>query len=210
MRALIKIRVTNLADHADVAAAIKDAGATAVISTVGTSRMNSEVIASMDKDGGDSGFEQWLQAVDVECSAKLAIAAAAAGHVRFFGRISANGANSQQEGGGFNLYFKYQGIADAAVLSALRERVESGTMRVGLLKPGRLDRGDALRSKRQHEVAQHTTAGPGLSVIHLAAVMIEEAGNPAPLVVILKNDEIAERTSGTAERATAGLLRSEL
>jgi hypothetical protein len=174
--------VTNFDDPDAVAAAIQYSGAAAVISTVGTSRMNSEVKISMDSDGNDEGFKQWLKIVDVGYSVSLALAAANTESVRFFGRISANGANAQQEGGGFNIYFKYQGISDDLVVAALKERVEGGTMRVGILKPGRLDRGEDLRAKRQHEVDQHAAAGPGLSVVHLAAVMIREAGTLITIV----------------------------
>jgi hypothetical protein len=73
-------------------------------------------------------IEQWLKIVDVGYSVPLALAAANTEPVRFFGRISANGANAQQEGGGFNIYFKYQGISDDLVVAALKERVEGGTM----------------------------------------------------------------------------------
>ena len=166
----VTVRPTNFEDPADVAAAIS--GADAVLSCVGTSRVNPEVKASMERDGADEGFAEWLQRVDVGYSVALAKAAAAADKVRFFARVSANNADAELAGGGFNVYWRHQGLADNAVLEALRGRTDAATMRVALLRPGRLDRGEDLRALRAHEVEKHRALGPGLSVAHVAAVML--------------------------------------
>ena len=106
--------------------------------------------------------------------------------------VCTKGSNAKLEGGGFNIYFKYQGIADNEVVAALNDRVEDGSMTVLVMKPGRLERGVDLRAKRPHEVAQYQSSGPGLDTSHLAAVMIEEAHvQPRkPGVLFIYDDEI--------------------
>lgn len=106
--------------------------------------------------------------------------------------VCTKGSNAKLEGGGFNIYFKYQGIADNEVVAALNDRVEDGSMKVLIMKPGRLERGVDLRAKRPHEVAQYQSSGPGLDTSHLAAVMIEEAHvQPRkPGVLFIYDDEI--------------------
>ena len=86
---LVDVKVVDFGDLAAITAAIADSGATAVLSAVGTSRMNEEVAKAMKSDGDDAGFEQWLDTVDLGYSKILAEATATVGRVSYFGRISA-------------------------------------------------------------------------------------------------------------------------
>eukprot|EP01062_Namystynia_karyoxenos_P016410 TRINITY_DN15994_c0_g1_i2.p2 TRINITY_DN15994_c0_g1~~TRINITY_DN15994_c0_g1_i2.p2 ORF type:complete len:271 (+),score=91.33 TRINITY_DN15994_c0_g1_i2:76-813(+) len=163
-------------------------GADVVLTAAGTSRANPEVKAAMDSDG-DAGFASWLMRVDVGVNQRLAELASAQG-AKVFGRISARGADPSKEGGGFNIYWKHQGIADERV-SALAQGFPKGVV---ILRPGRLDRGDELRSARPWEVEHHEKQGAGLHVRHVAERLLQEVDRHLDQegggVTIVEHDDI--------------------
>eukprot|EP00392_Amoebophrya_sp_AT5.2_P003854 g3859.t1 len=164
-----------------------------VFTAMGTSRANPEVRAAMNSARAEAGseaagFEKWLREVDLRRNVLLARAAAVAGAVKAYSRISAasadvNAAVSPEKT--FSYYFKYQGLADEKVLEACSGRRRDSASSLGLassppivahiLRPGALDRGEQFRAKREWEVARHASQGPGLDVKHLAKVAVAMA-----------------------------------
>ncbi len=169
----------------------------AVFLCLGTSRANEEVKSAMEAEG-DKGFENWLERVDVNMSKNIVNESLSRENpARVVLRVSSSGANPKAEGGGFNVYFRGQGRADDEVSKAALE--SNAKCHLQLWRPGRLDRGQDLRAKREWEVRQHDASGPGLCVKQLAQAMVLSASESCEKQVtgiqILTPDDISARIS---------------
>ena len=163
-------------------------GCDVAFTCVGTSRVNDEVKTSMQSDGNDEGFRAWLEKVDLGYSKAFAEVAASAG-VKHLSRVSASGADPNKEGGGFNIYGRYQGLADEAVF-ALVDKFSHG---VTCFRPGALNRGE-MAAARPHEV-EYLKKVPSLEVGKLADALLIEwesaLANPKSEARIVALSEIA-------------------
>ena len=119
----------------------------------GTSREYADVQNDVAKNGQD-GFAKWLQRIDVDITSRVAFAGIE-DRVRVIARISASYADPDHDPdalGGFGLYFKYQGIADQALIDMQKEEMKSAdASRVLIFRPGCLDRGQEKRATRPWE-----------------------------------------------------------
>eukprot|EP01065_Artemidia_motanka_P016535 TRINITY_DN20186_c0_g1_i1.p1 TRINITY_DN20186_c0_g1~~TRINITY_DN20186_c0_g1_i1.p1 ORF type:complete len:187 (+),score=57.25 TRINITY_DN20186_c0_g1_i1:327-887(+) len=128
---------------------------------MGTSRQNAEVKKAMEEQGADEGFAAWLNKVDVENNVAFADAAVRAG-AKYVGRVSASKADASNNGGGFNVYYRHQGIADE------RYQRAGWGVPVGLFRPGPLERGSLARP---WEIGKKDAT----PVEHVAAAMVSDA-----------------------------------
>ena len=144
----------------------------------GTSREYADVQTDI-AGNGQEGFAKWLQRVDVDITSRVAFAAIE-NRVRVIARISASHADPDHDPealGGFGLYFKYQGIADQALIEMQKEEMKSAdASRILIFRPGSLDRGEEKRATRpwEQEIArkgERKTMPVGL----LASAIIRQA-----------------------------------
>ena len=105
-------------------------------------------------------------------------------------RVSASKADPNHDTQGFGLYFKYQGIADQALLDMPKDQ----STRVLIFRPGSLDRGVEKREHRpwEQEIAEQAERGEvqTMDVRSLADAMIGELTD-----IFLKQSDILPGTS---------------
>eukprot|EP00756_Hemistasia_phaeocysticola_P063757 Hpha_TRINITY_DN7224_c0_g1::TRINITY_DN7224_c0_g1_i1::g.102153::m.102153/K17290/HTATIP2; oxidoreductase len=144
---------------------------------MGTSRANAEVKSEMEGKGADAGFAQWLQTVDVGHNVAFAKAAVASG-AKYVGRVSASKADSSNEGTGFHVYFKHQGLCDDAYQQA------GWRVPVGLFRPGPLGRGDMEREWEKGKQSTPVEVVAGAMLKDALDRAVDQATPQEPLVRI--------------------------
>eukprot|EP00933_Yihiella_yeosuensis_P032213 TRINITY_DN25805_c0_g1_i1.p1 TRINITY_DN25805_c0_g1~~TRINITY_DN25805_c0_g1_i1.p1 ORF type:complete len:296 (-),score=71.91 TRINITY_DN25805_c0_g1_i1:99-986(-) len=143
----------------------KETAFNVVFTGMGTSRANAEVAEAQAASGYAEGFRQFLNQVDLRQNVALGkrFLESSADKKGVFVRVSSFRADSSitgSEESPWGWYVHHQGKAD----DELRAAFEGKAQKLVLMKPGRLERGEDLRSKRPWEAQQFQQMGPGLDV----------------------------------------------